>query len=67
MLALPVGPAISTRVISPEGVRPEIHVHVYPATVGFLVEPDMALMAVDDVGRWTVGRYADGSYFRRRA
>ena len=65
VLALPIGPAFSSREMMCDGRK--VIVPVMSSIQAFFVEPDMVLMASNAKGRWTIGRYADGRYFRRRA
>ncbi len=59
--ALPEGPAFGMRI---EG---RIQTPVAPHVVAFFADPDMIISNVDGDGeRWTLGRYNDGRWFRRR-
>lgn len=64
MKALPEGPAFGSiiKVINGETV----HVPVAPDVVAYFVEPDQLQSWTDETGSWMLGRYRDGSWFRKR-
>ncbi len=64
MQALPIGPAFGfvTRVIDGEKMR----VPVAPATKATWFEEDQPMGYSDETGLWSLGQYADGSWYRRR-